>query len=75
MLNRRAFLYGSIVSSIAATRAAHGQQAAKVYRLGLLVNLPSPPAPVATGFYEPFREGLAEAGFTMVNDPVGSGLC
>jgi hypothetical protein len=39
------------------------QQAGKVYKVGLLANLPPPPDPVSTVFLDAFRDGLKDAGF------------
>jgi putative ABC transport system substrate-binding protein len=43
--------------------AAEAQSASQPARLGVLVNLPPPPAPIAVGFMDALREGLKEAGF------------
>ena len=40
---------------------------AKLRRVGLLVNLPPPPDPVAVGFLNAVRLGLRDAGFVRNN--------
>jgi putative ABC transport system substrate-binding protein len=57
-VNRRAFLYGSMLALV--PLATEGQQAAKVYRIGHLVN---GNATTSAPFVDAFRQGLREFGW------------
>ena len=59
MMDRRAFLAGTAAVLLAAPLAAKGQQAGKVWRIGILSPLPSS----ATGFPELLRQSLRERGY------------
>jgi putative ABC transport system substrate-binding protein len=48
---------------LAASPAVEAQLAPQSARVGILANLPPPPAPVSVEFLAAFREGLREAGF------------
>jgi putative ABC transport system substrate-binding protein len=51
------------VALVGAPITAGAQPASRTARVGVLVNLPPPPDPVAVGFLVALREGLKEAGF------------
>jgi putative ABC transport system substrate-binding protein len=51
------------VAILAGPLTASAQSAPPSVRLGVLANLPPPPAPVSVEFLAAFREGLKEAGF------------
>jgi len=59
---RRRFLVG-VGALLAVTLANGAEPGAKLRRVGLLVNLPPPPDPVAVGFLNAVRLGLRDAGF------------
>jgi putative tryptophan/tyrosine transport system substrate-binding protein len=61
MMRRRAFLTGA-VTVVAAPLAATAQPA-RTYRIGVLANLPPPPAPVSVEFRDAARQGLEDGGF------------
>jgi putative ABC transport system substrate-binding protein len=52
-----------ILALVSTPLTADAQSASQTARLGVLANLPAPPAPIAVGFLDAFREGLREAGF------------
>ena len=58
MLDRRAFMSGTIAATLAMSLAAEAQQAEKVPQIGVL-RLVSPPDP----FVEAFRQGLRDLGY------------
>ena len=59
---RRQFLAGA-AALLAAALANGAEPAGKPRRIGLLANLPPPPAPVAVEFLETVRLGLRDAGY------------
>jgi putative tryptophan/tyrosine transport system substrate-binding protein len=59
---RRQFLTAAVVL-FATPLAAGAQPAPELARVGILANLPPPPAPVTVAFLSAFREGLKESGF------------
>jgi putative tryptophan/tyrosine transport system substrate-binding protein len=61
VIDRRAFLAGTGAVLLAAPLAAEGQQAAKVYRIGILTNKASDPAEAR--LWQAFRSGLREHGW------------
>jgi putative ABC transport system substrate-binding protein len=60
-MDRRTFLAGTGAVLLAAPRAAEGQQAGKVYRIGILTNKASDPAEAR--LWQAFRSGLREHGW------------
>lgn len=64
MLDRRAFIYGTISVVVAGPRADGEQQAGRVWRIGIVsyptMPIPSPPAPS----FDALREALHELGWT-----------
>lgn len=57
-MNRRTFLCGLALGTLAAPLAAEAQQAGKVHRIGVLMHDGAPP-----GLLEAFRAGLRELGY------------
>ena len=53
----------SILLALFMPLTSGAQSTPPVARLGVLANLPPPPAPVSVDFLRAFREGLKEAGF------------
>jgi putative ABC transport system substrate-binding protein len=51
------------VALLAAPLAVEAQSPSQTARVGVLANLPPPPAPVSVEFLAAFKEGLKEAGF------------
>ena len=59
-MNRRAFLCGLTLATLAIPRAARAQAAGKVFRIGLLANLRHGDA---EGLWGAFIQGLRELGY------------
>jgi putative tryptophan/tyrosine transport system substrate-binding protein len=62
-VNRRRFLLTSLAGAFAAPLAAGAQQPAKVFRIGILSNVP-PTNPTGAQIWGAFVEGLRELGYT-----------
>src|SRR5262245_32562607 len=61
-MNRRTLLYGLAVSLVAAPVAVEAQQEGRIYRVGVLTNVP-PGVPEVSRNSEAFRQGLHERGW------------
>ena len=72
MMNRRTFLCGLTMGTLAAPLAAEAQQPAKVPQVGLILT-PSPEHSIAQTVLNAFRKGLRERGYvegqTIVIEP------
>jgi hypothetical protein len=62
VMDRRAFISGATLALLAAPPAAAAQPAGKVYRVGVLTNVP-PSTPAVSRNWEAFRQGLRERGW------------
>jgi putative ABC transport system substrate-binding protein len=61
-MDRRVFISGMTLGLLAAPLAAAAQPAGKVYRVGVLTNVP-PSTPAVSRNWEAFRQGLRERGW------------
>jgi hypothetical protein len=61
-MDRRAFISGMTLGLLAAPLAAEAQQASKVYRIGILSNVP-PTDPEGARVWGAFIEGLRDLGY------------